>query len=57
MKKAVYRTTANLAQTIQKAGGTANAFGVDLEALLGHSTAIMQVSRESGNIVGKQIAV
>jgi hypothetical protein len=48
-------TTQNLAISMQKASSSAKTFGVSLDELLGHSTAIMSVTRESGAIVGKMM--
>jgi hypothetical protein len=48
--------TAQLSDSIKKAGGAARAFGVDMETLIGHTTAIGQVTRESGKIIGKVVA-
>jgi TP901 family phage tail tape measure protein len=38
-----------------KAGSTAKTFGVELEELVGHITAIGVATRESGNIVGNSL--
>ncbi|AJA41362.1 tail length tape measure protein [Geobacillus virus E3] len=38
-----------------KATGAANTFGVSLESMLGHATAIIEVTRESGNVVGNSL--
>jgi TP901 family phage tail tape measure protein len=48
-------STQDLSQVIQKAAGTANTFNVSLEAMIGHATAIGQVTRESGNIIGTSL--
>lgn len=45
-------TTKDLSQSLNKAASTANTFGVELEELVGHTTAIGAATRESGNIVG-----
>lgn len=47
--------TAQLSDSIKKAGGAARAFGVDMESLIGHTTAIGQVTRESGRIIGNSL--
>ncbi|REK76304.1 phage tail tape measure protein [Paenibacillus paeoniae] len=41
-----------LAQALQLTSSTGDAFGVSLENLLGDATAIMQVTKESGNVTG-----
>ncbi|RJE90647.1 phage tail tape measure protein [Paenibacillus sp. 1011MAR3C5] len=41
-----------LAQALQLTSSTGDAFGVTLENLLGDATAIMQVTKESGNVTG-----
>lgn len=38
-----------------KATGAANTFGVSMESLIGHATAIGEVTRESGNIIGNSL--
>ncbi|MFO1442788.1 phage tail tape measure protein [Bacillus sp. Bva_UNVM-123] len=48
-------STLDLSQVLMKATGAANTFGVSMEAMLGHATAIGQVSRESGNILGNSL--
>ena len=48
-------TTKDLALALQKAGSTAVAFGVSMEELIGHATAIGVQTRESGNIVGNAL--
>lgn len=48
-------TTDDLANAIARAGGSANTFGVSMEQLIGHTTAIGQVTRESGSIVGNSL--
>jgi TP901 family phage tail tape measure protein len=45
-------TTKNLADATAKAGATAQTFGVDLEEMIGHVTAIGVATRESGSVVG-----
>ncbi|WP_375541447.1 MULTISPECIES: phage tail tape measure protein [Bacillus subtilis group] len=45
-----------MANSIRKAGATASTFGVELNDLIGYTTAIGSTTRESGNIVGKMIA-
>nr|WP_303984660.1 phage tail tape measure protein [Niallia circulans] len=46
-------TTLDLANSIRKAGSTASTFNVELNDLIGYTTAIASTTRESGNIVGK----
>jgi TP901 family phage tail tape measure protein len=48
-------TTQDLAQSMARAGGTANAFGISLDKLMGYTTAIGEATRESGNIIGNSI--
>ncbi|MDH6674439.1 TP901 family phage tail tape measure protein [Paenibacillus sp. LBL] len=48
-------TTKDLAQGIHKAGATAKTYGVTLDELVGHVTAIGAATRESGNIVGNAL--
>lgn len=48
-------STKDLAQVIMKAAGSANTFGVSLESLIGHATAIGQVTQESGSIIGNSL--
>jgi len=44
----------NLALSLQGAASAASASRVTIDELIGDSTAIMQVTRESGSVVGKQ---
>ncbi|NMP64088.1 phage tail tape measure protein, partial [Bacillus velezensis] len=48
-------TTMDLANSIRKAGSTASTFGVELNDLIGDTTAIASTTRESGNIVGNSL--
>lgn len=48
-------TTVDLSAALEKAGGAANTFGVELHEVLGHVTAIGQVTRESGSIIGNSL--
>ncbi|MFC7891326.1 phage tail tape measure protein, partial [Bacillus velezensis] len=48
-------TTLDLANSIRKAGSTASTFGVELNDLIGYTTAIGSTTRESGNIVGNSL--
>lgn len=48
-------TTLDLANSIRKAGSTASTFGVELNDLIGYTTAIASTTRESGNIVGNSL--
>lgn len=50
-------TTQQLAESIQRSAGAASTYGVELENLVGYVTSIGQVTRESGSVIGKQIAV
>ena len=45
----------DLAQSLARAGGTAVAFGVSMEEVLGHTVAIGEATRESGAIVGNSL--
>jgi len=45
-------TTKTLAEGIHKAGSSAKTYGVTLDELIGHITAISAATRESGNVVG-----
>ncbi|WP_431785778.1 phage tail tape measure protein [Paenibacillus lactis] len=48
-------TTKDLSLSINKAGSSAKTFGVTLDELLGHTTAIQMSTRETGNIVGNSL--
>ncbi|MEC1270927.1 phage tail tape measure protein [Bacillus vallismortis] len=48
-------STLDLANSIRKAGSTASTFGVELNDLIGYTTAIASTTRESGNIVGNSL--
>lgn len=48
-------TTQNLALSMTRAGASANTFGVSMEELLGHTTAIATATRESGSIIGNSL--
>lgn len=48
-------TTRDLSLSINKAGSAAKTFGVTLDELLGHTTAIQMSTRETGNIVGNSL--
>jgi TP901 family phage tail tape measure protein len=48
-------TSLGLAQSIAKAGESAQAFGVTLDELIGMTTAIGQATRESGNVIGNSL--
>ena len=45
----------NLIDSVRRSGGAANAFGVELETLIGYTTAITEATRESGSIVGNSL--
>lgn len=45
----------NIVASITKSVGAAKAFGVDLQELIGYTTAIGEVTRESGNIIGNSL--
>jgi len=49
-------TTQNLALSMTRAGASANTFGVSMEELLGHTTAIATATRESGSVIGELVA-
>ncbi|WP_306437922.1 phage tail tape measure protein [Priestia megaterium] len=44
-----------LSDSVRKAGGTANAFGVTIDNLVGYTTAIGESTRESGAIIGNSL--
>ncbi|MGV2886809.1 phage tail tape measure protein [Paenibacillus taichungensis] len=48
-------TTQNLATSMTRAGASANTFGVSMEELLGHTTAIATATRESGSVIGNSL--
>lgn len=48
-------TSLGLAQSIAKAGESAQTFGVTLDELIGMTTAISQATRESGNVIGNSL--
>ena len=51
-----YATTVDILSTsVQKASGTAATFGIDLEHLIGYTTAIGEATRESGNVIGNSL--
>ena len=51
-----YATTVQiLTDSIGRAGGTAQAFGVSLEDLIGQTTAIGEATRESGSVIGNAL--
>jgi len=39
-----------------RAGATAQTFGVEMEEMIGHITAIGVATRESGSVIGKLVA-
>ncbi|AKC02679.1 tape measure protein [Bacillus phage Stills] len=44
-----------LSNSIRKAGGTANAFGVSMDMVIGYTTAIGEATRESGQQIGNAL--
>jgi TP901 family phage tail tape measure protein len=48
-------TSLGLAQSIAKAGESAQQFGVSIDELIGMTTAIAQATRESGNVIGNSL--
>lgn len=48
-------STQDLATSLMKSAGAANVYGVSLEKTLGYTTAIGQVSRESGSVIGNSL--
>ena len=46
-------TTQQLAESLQRAAGASYTYGVSLEKTIGYTTAIGQVTRESGSVIGK----
>lgn len=45
-------TTAQLSQSLERSAGAASAYGVSLENTIGYTTAIGEVTRESGSVIG-----
>ena len=50
-------TTKQLAESMQRSAGTASVYGISLERLIGYTTAVGQVTRESGSVIGEIVAV
>lgn len=50
-------TTQQLAEAIQRSAGAASTYGVEMEKSLGYVTAIGEITRESGSVIGEKIAV
>ena len=50
-------STKQLSEGLSRTGATAKTFGVDLDNVVGHITAIGSVTMESGRIIGKEVAV
>lgn len=48
-------STQQLANSLSKAGATASTFGVSMEELAGHTTAVGAVTMESGEIIGNSL--
>ena len=48
-------TTQQLAEALMKSAGAAQTYGVSLEKNIGYTTAIAQVTRESGSIIGNSL--
>lgn len=48
-------TTRQLAESIQRAAGTSSVYGSTLERNIGYTTAIAEVTRESGRIIGNSL--
>lgn len=48
-------TSQQLAQALQRSAGAANTYGVSLEKSIGYTTAIGEVTRESGSIIGNSL--
>lgn len=48
-------STTQLANSLSKAGATATTFGVSMEELAGHTTAVGAVTMESGDIIGNSL--
>lgn len=49
-------STKQLAEALSKASSTSAIFGVSLDDLIGHITAIGSVTMESGSVIGKYVA-
>ena len=45
----------DLSESFKRAGATANTFGVSVESLIGHTTAIKEVTRSSGSEIGNAL--
>lgn len=45
----------DLSESFKRAGATANTFGVSVETLIGHTTAIKEVTRSSGSEIGNAL--
>lgn len=51
-----YATTVDiLTESVKRSGGTAETFGVELERVIGYTTAIGEATRESGNVIGNSL--
>ncbi|WP_212963894.1 phage tail tape measure protein [Siminovitchia fordii] len=48
-------TTQQLAESIMRSAGAASTYGVSLEKSIGYTTAIAQVTRESGSVIGNSL--
>src|SRR5699024_12169589 len=48
-------TTQQLAQAIERSAGTAQVYGSTLERTIGYTTAIGEVTRESGKVIGNSL--
>lgn len=48
-------TTKQLAESMQRAAGTASVYGSTLERLIGYTTAIGEITRESGSVIGNSL--
>lgn len=48
-------TTKDLSDALSKAGATAQTFGVDIDTMIGHVTAIGMATKESGSVIGNSL--
>ncbi|MGG0667645.1 phage tail tape measure protein [Lederbergia citrisecunda] len=48
-------TTNQLAMSMQRSAGTASVYGSTLERLIGYTTAIAEITRESGSVIGNSL--
>jgi len=44
-----------MAESLERSAGSAQVYGSTLERTIGYSTAIGEVTRESGSVIGKEL--